>query len=136
MRFNRFVLVGLFSIFATATFAQNVPLPDYSNWTKTADHSSSYLSGDKEIQVRDVHYQYVNPEQTEGSLVIVFYTPSTAKTWFAVYVHQHANPQKPNEAYLYDSDENGNWVFVQDLPDPDAIVSVIESRYHLVQIQR
>lgn len=149
MRFNRLVLIILFSMLATVAFVDGgqvpkflgpstkpVPMPNYSKWDKTNDHSSSYLSGGKEIQVRDEHYQHVNPEKTEGAVLVMFYNPSTTKPWFAVYSQRYADPQKPGKAYLYDYDANESWVFIQEIPDEDTMLSLLKSRYDLIQLEK
>lgn len=135
MKLIRLVLLVAFSAFATSSFAQ-APMPDYSKWEKTHDHSMSYLLKGKEIQVRDEHYEYLKLEKTEVFRVIVFYSPDTGKAWFAIYIHNYLEEQKPIEAYLYEAGENNAWIFDQDVSKSEGPEAVLKSRYDLIPVTK
>lgn len=152
MRLNRLVLCGLFSVLATVASAGNsgqepkflgppaklVTMPDYEKWTKTMDHSTPGLHGETRVQIHDEHYEYINPEETEGSLVQVFHNPDTDKLWFALYVHAYKDPQKQAERYLFETNTKNQWVLVQDVSKENAeyLVKLIESRYNIFEIKK
>lgn len=136
MRLNRFVLFVLFSVFATTVFAQNVSMPDYLAWNKTADHSEPYLYKGNEIQLRDVHFEYYNQERTERSIVTVFHNPDTGKPWIALYAHWYKDEQKPLEAYLFEVDSDSRWALVRDVSKLDNLRDLFKTRYDLVYIDK
>ena len=126
---SRLVLLVLFSAFATCASAQP-PMPDFSKWNKAVDHETSYLSKGKLVEVRDAHYEFLNKEQTEAFLVIVFYNPNTTKAWFSVLINEY--PDKAPKVYLYETNKNGAWVFVEDFSS--GSLEAVLNRYGLVEI--
>ena len=127
MKFSRSVLFVIFSLFATSVFAQT-QMPDYSKWNKTDEHSNSYILNGKNVQVRDIHYEFAS--EKEQSFLFIFYSPNTSKTWFSVYVREYSD--KPLVAYLYESDKDGKWVFVEDVTKGD-MKSVLK-KYGLIEV--
>ena len=126
---SRLALFVVFATFATCASAQP-SMPDFSKWNKAVDHATSYVLKGKPVQVRDVHYEFINKEQTEAFQVIVFYNPDTSKAWFSVLIHHSLN--KDSEANLYETDKNGAWVFVEDISNGN-LESVL-SKYGLVEV--
>jgi len=133
MRFNRLVLLVLFSLFAITAFAQP-PMPDFSKWNKVEDHTTPYLSKGKPVQVRDAHYVFINQERTEAFMEIVFYNPNTTLAWFSISIHQYkdkASEAYLSEVYLYETDRNGAWVFVEDISKTKDSLESVLNRYDL-----
>ena len=126
---SRLALLIAFSAFATCASAQP-PMPDFSKWEKKVDHSTSYLLKGKPVQVRDVHFGFINKEETEEFLVIVFYNPNTTKAWFSISIRHHLD-QEP-EVSVYETDKNGAWLFVEDASE-GSMESVL-SKYGLVEV--
>lgn len=129
MKLLRLALFIVVSTLATSSFAQS-PMPDYSKWSKTADHSGPYLLKGVPVEMRDVHYEFVNPEQTKYITILEFYNPYTEKPWFSIYIHDENN--KEVTAFLYEADKNGAWVFVEDVSKIEE--ADVLKKYDLVEM--
>lgn len=132
MRKTAAVLFGFLLVLGAVVLSQNVSMPDYSTWEKTADHAVAVcIYKGKKIELHDEHYEYVNPEGTETSVVMVFHDPDTDKPWFAVYERSSKNDY---HLYLFDANQEGNRIFVQEgtsltTKEKDEL---LRSRYDLV----
>lgn len=131
MRKAAIVLFGFLFVLGAAVSAQNVSMPDYSTWEKTADHTEPYTYKGAKVDLRDEHYEHANLEGTEAYMIAVFYNPDTGKPWFAAY---NRSSGQGISSYLFEVNEEGNWVFVQDITGftEEQSDELLKSRYGLV----
>ena len=135
MRKAAVVLFGLSLALGAVVSAQNVSMPDYSAWEKTADHTEHYLYKGAKIELRDTHHESNTPDDRHLT-VGVFYHPETGKPWFGLY---NISPiGRSSDLYLFDANEEGNWVFVRDITDltEEESDELFRSRYGLVYAGR
>lgn len=132
MRRTVFVLAVALSLGGLNVYAQNtVVMPDYSTWEMELDHKEPYTLTGERVDVRDRHYVFINQEQTERQMVVLFYHPKTNLEWFALYIRQYRDPQKDTEAYLFDIKDD-QWVFAQDISKVESLDEIFKNSYGLV----
>ena len=133
MRQATIVLFGILLVLGAVVSAQNqnVSMPDYSAWEKTADHTEPYTYKGARVELRDEHYEHVNPDGTEAYMAVVFYNPDTGKPWFAAY---YISSSQGAYGHLFEADQEGNWVFIQDITGftEEQSDELFRSRYGLV----